>query len=203
MRLIDRENRNRKGVDPRIDVGIGTRVLGLGVKAATAAFYRRYDRFTCRLIIPVRSLFLARGYLQLISIKTTASSSSTFLPLLLRSSRTHRVFIQHSIHTQRPRLRWAACYFAFSKHASGLVIAKLLNEFSIPQRNCATPRQKHEAGKRARIPRKRHGTWSDAIFMTSYGKRSLCKNPEKDRAVIFYRVALPCQNNIMQPINIG
>lgn len=35
------------------------------------------------------------------------------------------------------------CYSAFSKHANGLVIAKLLNEFSIPQRNCDSE-QKHE-----------------------------------------------------------
>lgn len=78
-------------------------------------------------------------------------------------------------YTQR---RWAACYFAFSKHASGLVIAKLLNEFSIPQRNCDSPAETR-AGKRAGMPQKRHGTRSDAIFMTSYAKHSLCKNPRR------------------------
>jgi len=57
--------------------------------------------------------------------------------LLLRHS---LLAVSYARYTQR---WWAVCYFAFSKHASGLVIAKLLNEFSIPQRNCDSE-QKHE-----------------------------------------------------------
>lgn len=110
----------------------------------------------------------------------------------LRSFSVSLLTVSYTRYTQR---WWATCYFAFSKHASGLVIAKLLNEFSIPQRNYDS-QQKHEPGKRAGIPRKRHGTRSDAIFMTSYAKHLLCKNPGKI-AVIFYCVTVSKQCHVI------
>lgn len=127
MRLINRENRNLKGVDLTMRSTPG--MARLGVMAA--AFYRD-DRF---MYMPLDHsctiLFLAQLF-------TVITKTVTVLSLLLCPPTQSAV--SYTRYTQR---WWAVCYFAFSKHASGFVIAKLLNEFSIPQRNCDS-KQKHE-----------------------------------------------------------
>lgn len=133
------------------------------------SFYISLDHFRA-------VLFLVRLFVVDIYEDDSRSHLLLFLFLLPTSYSIHATVREGS----------GRCYFAFSKHANGLVIAKLLNEFSIPQRNSVTASGNAGAGKRAMLQlQKRHGTRSDAIFMTSYVERLLYKEHKTGTPLFF------------------
>lgn len=104
-------------------------VVGTSVFAATTILYVGF--YSCMWF------YFQYVYLRLTSTKPVASLSLPFSP---------------SSHMFDRCNDGGRSYSAFSKHANGLVIAKLLNEFSIPQRNCDSE-QKHE--RESEVCRKR------------------------------------------------